>query len=85
MRGTMLWFNELKDYGLISTEDGERLSVHGSGFAGGTPPKGRCAGLAVSFQVVEQGGARTGAEVVLVQEIEGGRARLRHGGGRSRL
>jgi cold shock CspA family protein len=85
MRGTMLWFNEVKDYGLISTEDGERLSVHGSGFAGGTRPQGRCAGLAVSFQVVERGGVRTGEEIVLVQELAGGRARLRHGGGRSRL
>ena len=37
----MLWFNEVKDYGFIMTEDGERLAVAGNGFAKGEKPEGR--------------------------------------------
>src|SRR6266542_2202421 len=35
MQGTMLWFNEAEDFGFILTDEGERLSVLGEGFAGG--------------------------------------------------
>jgi cold shock CspA family protein len=84
MHGTMLWFNEVKDHGLISTEEGERLYVHGTGFAGGTRPKGRCAGLDVSFELKDDGALRQAAECILVEKVSGGRARLRRGGGRAR-
>jgi cold shock CspA family protein len=84
MRGTMIWFNEVKDHGFISTEAEERLYVRGSDFAGGVRPKGRCAGLAVAFVVTDDDGARKAEEVVLVQEISPRRARLRHGGMRAR-
>ena len=85
MRGTMLWFNEEKDYGFISTEEGERLYVHGTGFAGGIRPEGRCAGLEVSFRVNALNGVRKAEESVLVPEIAPRRARMRHGGGRTRV
>jgi cold shock CspA family protein len=80
MRGTMLWFNEEKDYGFISTEEGERLYVHGTGFAGGNRPKGRCAGLEVAFRVTRDGGRRMAEESVLVPETAPRRARRHHGG-----
>ena len=80
----MLWFNEVKDHGYISTEEGERLYVEGSDFAGGDRPKGRCAGLAVSFRVSANGGPRKAEEVALVDSIAPPRARRRHGGGRAR-
>ncbi len=39
MRGKMIWFNENKDHGFIRTDEDERLSVLGSGFAGGVRPR----------------------------------------------
>lgn len=80
MRGTMLWFNEEKDYGFISTEEGERLYVHGTGFTDGIRPKGRCAGLEVSFRVTQNGEGRKAEESVLVEETAPRRARRHHGG-----
>lgn len=81
MRGTMIWFNEVKDFGYISTEEGERLYIHGSGFAGGVRPKGRCGGLPVSFQVTENGEGRKAEGASLVEGVPPPRARRRHGGG----
>ncbi len=78
MRGTMLWFNEVKDCGVILTEEGERLPVPGGGFAGGLRPKGRCAQAAVLFQVTEIEGFRRADEVALVSEAAPRRARFRH-------
>ena len=84
-RGTMLWFNEEKDHGYISTESGERLYVPGTGFAGGVRPKGRCAGLAVTFRVTGDGAVRQAEEATLLTEAPSQRARRRHGGtGRGR-
>ena len=48
-RGTMLWFNEAKDHGVIATDDG-RLPVAGSAFEG-EPPQGPCSGLVVEFDL----------------------------------
>jgi cold shock CspA family protein len=76
----MLWFNELKDHGYISTEQGERLYVHGTGFAGGVRPQGPCAGLAVAFRVTDDGRLRQAEESVLVPQVAPRRARRRHGG-----
>jgi hypothetical protein len=78
LRGTMLWFNEAKDSGSILTDEGERLSVPGSGFAGGVRPVGRCARAVVSFEIAETGGVRQAEEVVLVQAVSPRRARLHH-------
>ncbi len=85
-RGTMIWFNEEKDHGYISTEGGERLYVAGTGFAGGVRPKGRCAGLAVTFRVTKNGGVRQAEETTLLTDAPSQRARRRHGGtGRGRF
>jgi cold shock CspA family protein len=83
MHGTMLWFNSTKDVGVITTEEGERLSVHGIGFAGGERPNGRCAGAVVSFRVVDADEDRRAEEVSFVPEVAPRRARLRHGRFRS--
>lgn len=83
MRGTMLWFNETKDFGFITTEEGERLYVHGTGFAAGARPQGRCAGTVVSFHVAEVGEERKAEEVSVVPEVAPRRARMRHGRFRS--
>jgi hypothetical protein len=77
MRGKMLWFNEVKDLGFIHTDEGERLSVLGSGFAGGNRPQGRCAETVVAFEINESGGERQAGNVTLVEEAAPRRARLR--------
>jgi cold shock CspA family protein len=85
-RGTMIWFNEEKDHGYISTEGGERLYVAGTGFAGGVRPKGRCAGLPVTFRVTKNDGVRQAEETSLLTDAPSQRARRRHGGsGRGRF
>jgi cold shock CspA family protein len=78
MRGKMLWFNEEKDHGYISTEEGERLYIPGSGFTGGERLKGRCAGLEVEFTIVGTNGTRQASECALVEEVVPHRARRRH-------
>ncbi|MDX6398119.1 MAG: Cold-shock DNA-binding domain [Gaiellaceae bacterium] len=75
MRGEMLWFNEAKNYGFISTDEGERLYVPGAGFLPGKPPEGRCAGLKVAFEREEAEDGNQAFAVTLVQEAVGGRAR----------
>ncbi len=77
MRGTMLWFNETKDSGLISTEEGERLSVDGSGFAEGAKPQGRCAGKVVLFDLDDSGEQRQARNVRFPPAELTGRARRR--------
>lgn len=77
MRGTMLWFNEVEDFGMILTEEGERLSVDGSAFAGGKRPVSRCAKAVVSFEVTGPTSALTAKEVVFVPDEPHGRARPR--------
>jgi cold shock CspA family protein len=84
MRGEMLWFDERKDYGFISTEDAERLYVHGTGFTGGARPKGRCAKRAVAFVVTVDEGARRAEDVRFVPDLARRRARRRHGSIRAR-
>jgi cold shock CspA family protein len=78
VRGKMKWFNEDKDHGYIETEDGERLYIHGSGFAGGQRLKGRCAGIEVEFEVIGVDDSRQAAECVVVDEAAPHRARRRH-------
>jgi cold shock CspA family protein len=76
----MLWFNERKNFGFISTEDGERLHVDGEGFARGERPKGRCAGQLVAFDVTEEAGTRKADAVRFVNDPAPRRARMRAGG-----
>jgi hypothetical protein len=78
----MLWFNEIKDLGFIQTEEGERLSVLGTGFAEGKRPEGRCADALVSFDVAVTDTGREAQNVVFVPDVAPRRARLRHRGGR---
>ena len=77
MRGKMLWFNEKKDLGFIRTDDGERLSVLGPGFAGGKRPEGRCAQKEVEFEIDATGAEPQAENVVLVEADSPRRARLR--------
>lgn len=77
MHGTMLWFNEVKNHGVIVTEDDERIYVHGSAFAGGKGIAGPCNGLVVSFDVTVEETGRSAAGVSLVPRVEPRRARRR--------
>jgi cold shock CspA family protein len=81
MRGKMKWFNEDKDHGYIETEEGERLYIHGSGFAGGERLKGRCAGIEVEFEVIGFDGSRQAVECAVIEEPVAHRARRRHRAG----
>src|SRR5256885_16497130 len=81
MRGQMLWFNEVKDYGFIMTDDGERLAVAGNGFAQGEKPEGRCAHKVVTFEVDESTGGGEAQNVGFEQEIAARRAGKRSGRG----
>jgi cold shock CspA family protein len=82
MRGKMLWFNEEKGHGYISTDTGERLYVSEFGFTGGIAPKGRCAGLPVEFDIATVGEDRQAVESFLVEDDAPPRARRRHRAGR---
>jgi cold shock CspA family protein len=80
MRGEMLWFNQVKDYGFIRTDEGERLRVDGSGFAAGELPEGRCAEKVVTFEVEEGEEGRRAQNVVFEPHVAARRARLRGSG-----
>jgi cold shock CspA family protein len=82
MRGTMVWFNEEKGHGFISTETGERLYVAQNGFRDGNAPKGRCAGLPVEFEVATSFERREAVGSVLVEDPMPPRARRRYRAGR---
>jgi hypothetical protein len=69
----MLWFNEEKDLGALRTEDGERIEIPGTAFAGGEKPVGRCAGKVVEFDT--ESGDLQG--ISFVQESNQRRARRR--------
>ena len=78
MRGKMKWFNEEKDHGYIQTDEGERLYISGTGFAGGKRLQGRCAGLEVEFEVTGAGDSRQASECALVEAVTPYRPRRRH-------
>ena len=80
MRGTLIWFNEERDEGYISTEEGERLFIAGPSFVEGHKPEGRCGGLVVEFDVIAHNGTREAADCVLVEEEAPPRARRRRRG-----
>ena len=81
MRGKIVRFNEVKDLGFILTDERERLSVLGDGFAEGKRLQGRCAQLEVSFEITETEGGRQATNVALVDEAAPRRARMRGRGG----
>ena len=80
MRGEMLWFNEVKDRGLIRTDEGERVPVDGSGFAAGERPEGRCAARVVTLQIEESEEGRRARNVAFEPEGAARRARTRFSG-----
>jgi hypothetical protein len=79
MRGKMLWFNDAKDLGFIMTDEGERLSVLGSGFAAGHRPEGRCARQVVTFEINDEGDTRQAEKVAFEREVAAHRPRIRSG------
>ena len=78
MHGTMLWFNDAKDVGVIATEAGDKLPVLGTGFVAGKRPTGRCAGTPVTFRLADDGDERRADDVQFVDDIAPRRARMRH-------
>jgi hypothetical protein len=72
---TMLSFDEAKDFGFILTEEGERISVHRSGFLPGEAPVGRCPRRAVRLPATVQNGKRVAIDVSIAPEVAHGRAR----------
>ena len=78
MQGEMLWFNQEKDLGVITTETGDRIDVAGNDFAVGERPKQRCAGAAVTFRVAVADDESKAVDVSFVPEVEQRRARMRH-------
>jgi hypothetical protein len=77
MQGQMLWFNEARDEGFIRTDEGERLAVAGTSFAGEERPVGRCAHKIVSFEVDESNDTRQAQNVLFVPDVAVRRARRR--------
>jgi cold shock CspA family protein len=77
MNGTMIWFDESKDYGFIRTEAGERVYVDREGFVDGAAPVGRCAGVPVRLTMAEREGKPVAVDVSLVDEGPQRRARRR--------
>ena len=83
VKGTMLWFDEAKDYGFVLTDEGERLRVDRDGFVDGAAPVGRCARRPVKLSVRERDGERIAVDVSLVAEESPRRARRRSSSFRS--
>lgn len=83
VNGTMLWFDEAKDYGFILTDDGERLYVDRDGFVERAAPVGRCARKPVSLTVSEDNGRRIASDVSLLPDEPQRRARRRAGSRRA--
>ena len=77
--GKMLWFNAAKGFGLICTEEDERLHVAEIGFQPGEVPHGRCAGRDVFFDVVGDDGDKQAVNVRFCPETDSRRARGRQG------
>jgi hypothetical protein len=78
MRGELRFFNEETQRGLIRTSE-EDYAVLGSGFVEGHPV-GRCAGVAVDFEVEDADSEPLAVRVSIVDVTPGRRAR-RHSRG----
>lgn len=79
LRGELRFFNEVTQRGLIRTSEAD-FAVLGSGFAEGQIPVGRCAGIAVDFEVEGVETESLAVRVSIVDPTTGGRAR-RHSRG----
>ena len=79
MRGELRFFNEVTQRGLIRTSE-EDFAVLGSGFVEGQIPVGRCAGVAVDFEV-EGGETESLAVRVSIVDVTPGRRARRHSRG----
>ena len=77
MSHTVLSFDEAKDFGFILTEEGERISVHRSGFLPGEAAIGRCPRRAVRLTASVQNGKRIALDMSTAPEVAHGRARRR--------
>jgi len=77
LKGTLLWFNEVNDIGVIVANDGAQVSVPGPEFVNGLRPQGRCRGTAVEFVLRELGGLRTATDVNVLPDPNPRRARQR--------
>lgn len=75
VQGTMLWFNEVKNLGVIETEADGRFDVHGDDFASGDKPVGRCKGMPVSFTASDEPDERRALRVSVIPEQDTKRAR----------
>ena len=64
-------------FGFILTEEGERISVHRSGFLPGEAPVGRCPRRAVRLTATVQNGKRVAVDVSMAPEVAHGWARWR--------
>ena len=74
----MLSFDEAKDVGFILAEEGERISVHRSGFLPGEAPVGPLRPRrAVRLTATVQNGKRVAIDVSMAPEVAHGRARRR--------
>ena len=80
MDGAMLWFNEVKGFGFIRTEDDERLYVEAGGFESGIVPPPRCAGMTVTFERDASLEPARAVGVVFPPATAQGRARFRQHG-----
>jgi hypothetical protein len=79
IRGELRYFNEVTQRGLIRATEGD-FGVLGSSFAEGEVPVGRCAGIAVDFEVEKAETESLAVRVSIVDLTTGGRAR-RHSRG----
>ena len=77
----MLWFNRDKGHGYIRTEAGERLYVAETGFLPGEGPEGRCKGLTVTFERVDDDGDAQAVGVTFDTADVPRRARMRRARG----
>lgn len=76
LRGKMLWFNQEKNHGVITTAEAERLPVNGGAFEG-EPPQGPCSGLVVEYDLEAGDDGPRAGRARLVPEPVGRRARRR--------
>lgn len=79
--GQMLWFNNDKGHGFIESATKERLRVEAADFSNG-PPEGRCAGLAVTYQLDGDGESAKPFDVAFRDDAAPRRARIRRSAGR---
>ena len=75
VQGTMLWFNEVKDFGVIETDEDGRFEVCGEDFEPGHKPVGRCKGTPVTFTASGEIEQRRALEVSVIPERDTRRAR----------